>query len=304
MNEYLCSSSFSDPNCAWCKTYCVAPAAPPPPPPSPAMWDTPAPAGQQWFSGAGSTPTMSFTDEFGTTSFGYFGGAEHACMPVDVVAGMNPNAQTVDATSAWKMDENSSAMIYNEGYSIENENNPCSIPDTPSDPKFFYSPNRIMSGGSDTCMQELCSLSTKAYLGGGSNFRHPDNGAGCSQYIEGQYPNDPNMCDIYAEEQCLAGEDLNGHLTNDPKYAGVSPSQYIWDNDKCACTVDPSILNLPSACPANHWEVTCRRRSDARRSMMAKSHTRNTETRSNYHVRNGNCCNYYVVYQWWDDDRK
>ena len=98
-----------------------------------------------------------------------------------------------------------------------------------SDHKYFFSPGRMMSAENDVCYQELCHVTTKAYNNGGSVFRFPDNGTGCTAYVEGQYPFDPDMCDIYAEEMCLDGYDIDGVLGDAPVRS------FYWDNASCSC---------------------------------------------------------------------
>jgi len=151
-----------------------------------------------------------------------------------------------------QMSENTSAYIYHEGHSIESASNACSLGSI-ADHKYFFSPGRYTGNGGNQCYQELCHVTTKAYNLGGSVFRHPDNGIGCTTYIEGQYPMDPDMCDIYAEEMCLSGYDLANVIPDT-----VSTSMYMWNDQSCSCQERPIRRAL---------------QMDARRAAVAATHS-------------------------------
>ena len=127
------------------------------------------------------------------------------------------------------MSKNTSAFVYNEGLKITDANAHCNFASI-ADHKYYFSPGRAGVAGTDACYQELCHVTTKAYNMGASVFRHPDNGIGCTSYIEGQYPTDPDLCDIYHQEQCLAGYDIADVIPD-----SVSTSMYMWDDKACAC---------------------------------------------------------------------
>ena len=150
------------------------------------------------------------------------------------------------------MSENTSAFVYNEGKKITDATSHCNIASI-ADHKYYFSPGRAGVAGTDACYQELCHVTTKAYNLGGSVFRHPDNGIGCTTYIEGQYPMDPDMCDIYAEEMCLSGYDLANVIPDT-----VSTSMYMWNDQSCSCQERPIRRAL---------------QMDARRAAVAATHS-------------------------------
>ena len=135
------------------------------------------------------------------------------CTDSKAIAGDNPNKKLVHNESGRQMSENTSVYIYHEGHSIESASNACSLGSI-ADHKYFFSPGRYTGNGGNQCYQELCHVTTKAYNNGGSVFRHPDNGTGCTTYIEGQYPNDPDMCDfyMYAQDMCVQGYDITDNI--------------------------------------------------------------------------------------------
>ena len=173
------------------------------------------------------------------------------CTSAAMIWKENPNFKAVNSQSRSMMSENTSAFVYAEGLSVTAEDAHCNIASI-ADHKYYFSPGRFMSGANDVCYQELCTITTKAYNNGGSVFRFPDNGTGCSAYIEGQYPFDPDMCDIYAMEMCMDGYDIDGSLGDAPS------SSFMWDDQSCKC-------------------VAARRRAlhkvDARRGALALAHS-------------------------------
>ena len=140
----------------------------------------------------------------------------------------NPNFKAITSHSRSMISENTSAFIYNEGLSITSEDAHCNIASI-ADHKYYFSPGRFISGADDVCYQELCTITTKAFNNGGSIFRFPDNGTGCSAYVEGHYPFDPDMCDIYAMEMCMDGIDIDGSLGD------AASSSFMWDDFSCKC---------------------------------------------------------------------
>ena len=48
-------------------------------------------------------------------------------------------------------------------------------------------------------------------------------------YVEGQYPFDPDMCDIYAMEMCMDGYDIDDSLGD------AASSSFMWDELSCKC---------------------------------------------------------------------
>ena len=157
-------------------------------------------------------------------------GSDHRslCASIKQLYQENPNFKLVNSHSRAVISENSSAFIYSEGLSITNPDSHCAIGEI-ADHKYYFSPGRFMSGENDVCYQELCHITTKAYNNGGSIWRMPDNGTGCTAYVEGQYPYDPEMCDIYAMEMCMDGYDIDHDLGDAPS------SSYAWDDLTCKC---------------------------------------------------------------------
>ena len=166
------------------------------------------------------------------------GNQSGSCTDSKAIAADNPNRKLVHSESGRQMSENTSAYIYHEGHSIESDSNACSLGSI-ADHKYFFSPGRYTGNGGNQCYQELCHVTTKAYNNGGSVFRHPDNGTGCTTYIEGQYPNDPDMCDFYAQDMCVQGYDITDNIDD-----SVPTSLYKWDNKSCSCVAAPARRSL------------------------------------------------------------
>ena len=178
--------------------------------------------------------------------------ASTGCTALEALRAENPNWRIGNGLSKAMMSENTSAYIYHEGKSIQDADSHCHLASI-ADHKYYFSPGRAIAAGADLCYQELCHVTTKAYNMGASVFRHPDNGIGCTSYIEGQYPMDPDLCDIYHQEQCLAGYDIADVIPD-----SVSTSMYMWDDKTCACKERPVRRAL---------------QTDARRAAVAANHS-------------------------------
>lgn len=174
-------------------------------------------------------PRKAFFETPGGDVLGFDrGGGPYQCTGAEKLAIENPNYKLVQGLSRMMGSENTTAFIYHEGLSIMDPDSHCALSSI-VDHKYYFSPGRYLASGNDICYQELCHITTKAYNAGGSVFRYPDNGTGCTAFIEGQYPYDPELCDIYAMEMCLAGYDVDNVLGDAPS------SSFYWDDITCAC---------------------------------------------------------------------
>ena len=212
----------------------VPPSPPPPSPPPP----SPPPPVKKFFETPGS---------------GAGAGRQHgSCTDTMAIVADNPNMKLVNTESMRQMSENTSAYVYHEGHSIESADSVCSLGSI-ADHKYFFSPGRYAGAGGNVCYQELCHVTTKAYNNGGSIFRHPDNGTGCTAFVEGQYPNDPDMCDIYAQDMCVQGYDITNSIDD-----SVPSSLFKWDQKTCSCVGAPARRSL---------------QVDSRRAAMVNAHS-------------------------------